>query len=559
MKKRLLALAMVGVLAFSMAACGGDDKKASQGSGKTIDGNELDADQHYNTYLATEPSTLDSIKGNDTYSQALLTNTMEPLTRLEEHDGKQERVGAGAEKWESNEDGTVWTFHLRDNKWSDGEPVTANDYAYGITQTLNPEAGSPNAFFITCIKNGAKVNNGEAPVEELGVKVVDEKTLEITLEHPVPYFMALTDTRAMYPVRQDLVEKHGEAYGAELDTLAACGPFKMTSWTHNSEIKLEKNENYWDNENVNLQTVNYQIISDENAVFNSFDSGSLDFCSVGSQEWMDRFDKKEGVERQDNISPSIRYDFFNTKDALFSNINIRRAVTLAVDREDMVKTIYQDAHYPAYSWVPSSVSTGELGEYRAQVDEPLKAYADEDPKALFLKGMEELGLGSDPSKVTIKYSLSATTQWAKNYGEYCQQMLQNALGCKIELDFNEWGTFQQKTNNGEFQMANMIWSIDYNDPMAMLEVLKTGANSIPTFWENETYDSLVNQAGKEMDEAKRVALYAEAEKVLFDEGCMICPLVNEGAHQFYYGYVKNLNTMPSTTSGLKYIYTSGRK
>lgn len=558
MKKRILSLVLAGAMALSLAACGGGGGGTSEKSGKVIDGNELDAEQYYNGYLFTEPSTLDSIKGNDNYSWSVLLNIMEPLTRLEEHDGKQERVGAGAESWEANEDGTVWTFKLRDNKWADGKAVTAADYAYGITQTLNPDAGSPNAFFITTIKNGVKVNNGELPVDELGVKVVDDKTLEITLENPTPYFMSLTDTRAMYPVRQDLVEQYGESYGAEPETVIGNGPFKIESWKHNSEIVLVKNEEYWDKDSVNLEKVTWQIINDENAIFNSFFSGSLDGCTTGTQEWMDKFDTMKNVERTDTVTPTLRYDFFNTKDEIFSNLNMRKAVTLAVNREDMATTIYQDTMYPAYSWVPQSVPTGEQGDYRDQVEEPLKAMMDEDPKELLLKGMEELGLGNDPSKLTIKYTLSATTQWARNYGEYCQQMLQNVLGVNVELDFNEWGTFQSKTNNGEYQMANMVWAIDYNDPMAMLEVLTSYANSIPTFWENAEYDALISEAAKEMDEAKRVELYAQAEKLLFEEGCIICPLVNEGSHSFRYSYVKNVNKMYTTTSGLKYVYISGR-
>ena len=215
-----MALALAGVMTFSMAACGGgsEDKKA-EGEQKTVNGDVLDAEQYFNTSMGSDPSTLDSVKGNDMYGNSILLNIMEPLTRLDEKDGENVRVGAGAESWESNEDGTVWTFKLRDNQWSDGEAVTAEDYAYGITRTLDPEAGSPNAYLITCIKNGVAVNNGEKPVSELGVKAVDDKTLEITLESPTPYFLSLTDTRAMFPLRKDIVEKYGETYGAEKDNI----------------------------------------------------------------------------------------------------------------------------------------------------------------------------------------------------------------------------------------------------------------------------------------------------------------------------------------------------
>ena len=490
MKKKIISALLTAVMVFSLTACGGgSDKKSADGT-------------YYNTYLDTDPTTMDPVKGNDTYSMGILRNIMEPLTRLEEDGDKQERKGAGAESWESNDDGTVWTFHLRDNKWSDGEPVTADDYVYGMKQTLDPEAGSPNAFYITCIKNGEAIYNGEKDVSELGVKAVDDKTLEITLEYSVPYFLSLTDTRAMYPVREDLVEKYGESYGANVESMVGCGPFKMTSWKRNSKIELEKNENYWDKDSVKL-------------------------------------------------------DFFNCQDKIFSNVNIRKAFTMAVNREDMCSVIYNDIHKPLYGWVPYSTSTGELGEYRNQVEEPLKSIT-EDPKELLLKGMQELGLGSDPSTLNITYTLSGTTEWTRTYAAYCQQMWEKILGVKVELDFNEWGTFQSKTNNGEFQIAMMTWTIDYDDPMAMMEVFAGGSNMVPVFWQNEQYDSLIAQARKEMDEKTRVDLYKQAENILLADDCVISPNVNECTHSYYYQYVKNYNKLASSTSGLKYVDTSAR-
>lgn len=547
MKKRILSALLAGVMIFSLTACGGGGDKDSDGG-----------EQYFNTYLNTDPSTMDPIKGNDTYSQNVLKNIMEPLTRLEEDGDEQVRKPAGAESWESNEDGTVWTFHLRDNKWSDGEEVTANDYAYGITQTLNPESGSPNAFYITCIKNGEAIYNGEKDISELGVKVVDDKTLEITLESPVPYFISLTDTRAMYPVRQDLVEKYGESYGADAESMVGCGPFKMVSWKRNSSMVLEKNENYWDADSVKLDKINYSIVTDETANFNSFDSGAYDTVGCANKDWIGRFSKKDNVEVIESPTPTIRYDFFNCQDELFGNANIRKAFAMAIDRENMCSVIYEDNHIPSYSWVPYSVSTGELGEYRSQVEEPLKSITD-DPKDLLLKGMQELGLGSDPSTLNVTYTLSATTEWTRNYASYCQQLWKDALGVEVELDFNEWGMFQEKTNNGEFQMGMMIWTIDYDDPMAMMEVFAGGSNMVPVFWQNEEYDSLIAQARTEMDEAARVELYKQAENILLADECVISPNINECTHSFYYDYVKNMSKKASTTSALKYVDTSERK
>lgn len=560
MKKRMLAALLAGLMVVSLVACGGsNDENASDGSKITVDGNHLDAEQYYNTYLSSDPTTLDSVKGNDTYSWSILLNIMEPLTRLDEEDGENVRVPAGAESWESNEDGTVWTFHLIDNTWSDGEPVTAADYVYGIQRTLDPEAGSVNSYLITCIKNGAAVNNGEMPVDQLGVRAVDDKTLEITLEQPTPYFLSLTDTRAMLPQRQDIVEQYGDTYGAEASNIVCNGPFKIDSWTHNSEIVVTQNENYWDADNVHLDKVTWQIIQEETTVFNSFDSGSLDTCSSGTPEWIERFSSKDGVESYEYENTTVRYHFYNTQDELFQNENIRKAFTYAIDREDVNTTIYFDIHKPSYSWVMGPVTTGENGFYREQVGEnPLQdILKGQDPKELLLKGMEELGLGDDPSTLNVTLSVGGTTQWLRTYGEYFQQKFKEVLGVNIELEQNEWGTFQSKTNSGDYQMGYMSWTIDYNDPISMLEIMKSDAGSIPTFWQNEEYDSLINQASKEMDESARTELYKQAEEILLEE-CPVCPVTNEVYHGFVYSYVKNVATTPFNTMGMKKVYTSGR-
>lgn len=559
--KKLLCWLLAVVMMFSFTACGGSDDKdsASSAGGQEVDGKTLDDEQYINAYLEADPSTLDHVKCTDNYGAGILTNIMEPLTRMDEEDGKNVRVAAGAKTWESNEDGSVWTFELNDNKWSDGEAVTAEDYVYGIKRTLDPESGSTNAYLITCIKNGAAVNSGEMSVDELGVKAIDDKTLEITLEQPTPAFLSLTDTRAIMPQRQDAVEEYGDTYGADAETVIGCGPFKLDTWTHNSEIVLVKNENYWDAEHVYLDKITFQIIDDETTRFNSFDNKSLDIVSTGTPEWMEKFAAKEDVNAVEYVSPSVRFHFFNTKDKLFKNENIRKAFTVAIDRADVSKTIYQGTMEPSYSWVPQGTSTGELGDFRAQAEEPLKAIVEgQDAKELLLKGMEELGLGDDPSTLTIKFTLGDTGQWIRNYGEYYQQTFKDILGVNIELDCNEWGTFQSKTNNGEYQMGYMVWTIDYNDPISMLEIMTSDAGMIPTFWSNAEYDKLIKEASVEMDESKRVELYKEAEKILFEEGCTLCPVVNEAVHSYRYNYINNLGTTAFNSMGYKGVFISGR-
>ena len=547
--KKLLSMVLCAMMALTLAGCGGSGGDSS-------------------TYTFSSELDIKNLDSSDADDGCSFTAMHAVIDGLMKTDKKGNIVNGVASSSEVSDDGLTHTYKIRkDAKWANGDPVTANDFVYAWHRIFQKKGQYYYMFcdgiasIVGAQEMSDKIDNEEditdADLDAMGVKAVDDKTLEITLEYSVPYFLSLTDTRAMYPVREDLVEKYGESYGANVESMVGCGPFKMTSWKRNSKIELEKNENYWDKDSVKLDKVNYQIVSDQTARFNSFDSGSLDYVACADKEWIGRFDKKDKVDVVEAPIPTVRYDFFNCQDKIFSNVNIRKAFTMAVNREDMCSVIYNDIHKPLYGWIPYSTSTGELGEYRDQVEEPLKSIT-EDPKELLLKGMQELGLGSDPSTLNITYTLSGTTEWTRTYAAYCQQMWEKILGVKVELDFNEWGTFQSKTNNGEFQIAMMTWSIDYDDPMAMMEVFAGGSNMVPVFWQNEQYDSLVAQARKEMDEKTRVDLYKQAENILLAEDCVVSPNVNECTHSYYYQYVKNYNKLASSTSGLKYVDTSAR-
>lgn len=544
--KRIFCLILALALTMGLSACGG-------GGGGTAS-----TSQTLLSSLNEEPATLDVSKCNDIVGDTVLINVMEPLIRVtQDESGANVLTPAGAESWSSNEDGSVWTFQLRqDAVWSDGQPVTADQYVYGIQRILDPQVGSPISFLLAgVVKNSTAVNNGEMDVSELGVAALDEYTLEITLEGPTPYFQALASSKAMYPVRQDVVEAQGDTYGAEAAGMVFNGPFTVTSWVHNSEIQLTKNENYWDKDNVALQSISFKIMGDENSRYNSFENGSLQIVNVGQPEWLERFDAKDNVTYTEYVTPSIRFHFYNTQDALFQNENIRKAFTLAIDRDDIVSTIYHGIMQPSYGWVPQGVSTGEISDYTEGATAPLEDLVAEglDPKELLLTGMEELGLGSDPAALDVTFSFGATTQWMRNYGEYLQQVFKEKLGVEIQLDFNEWGTFQSKINTGDYQVGYQVWSIDYNDPMAMLSLMTTTSGAIPTGWSNETYDSLVAQAGAEMDDATRVELYRQAEYILVHDACVVCPVVNETVNRYNYNYVENLPTsyFANLNGGLK--------
>lgn len=371
--------------------------------------------------------------------------------------------------------------------------------------------------------------------------------------------MSLTYQRVTLPQRQDIVEKFGDKYGSELDTLVYNGPFTLTKWVHNSELVLTKNENYWDNETVKLQNINLKIIQDENARYNSLANGSIDSTEANRPEWREKFMADENLRHLEIINPTTFFVFFNTQDEVFGNANIRRAFSAAISREEIANVIFNGVNVPAQGWVPPSMSIGDQ-EYRSIVEEPIQTLINEnpDPKALLVKGLEELGLDTNPANLTIKISLGGTDQWFRTYGEYLQQMYNKNLGINVEIETLDWPVFSAAAEKGDFQVGYMAWGADFNDPISMLSLLKSDAGAIATGWANERYDELINLAAKEMDQEKRLEYFKEAEKILLYDEAALAPVVYPRSNVFRYKYVHNLGVTPFGTQGYKYAYTQGR-
>lgn len=548
----LVALAMV----FSAAVgCTPTDKGGDKA--------ELDAEQYINTYITADPTTLDPSLRSDTYSSSINTNVLEGLIRMEERDGEYFLNRGDAESWEPNEDGTVWTFKLGDNKWEDGEPVTAEQYVYSLRRSSLPETGSPNSSFLAPIVNFDAINKGKMDVSELGVKALDEKTLEISLTEPVPSFLNMIDGTVYFPQRQDKIEEWGDKYGSEAEYTICNGPFKVESWTHNSSIVLVKNDQYWDAENVKLDKVNYAIMPDETTYYTAFESGDLDFVSTGKTEWLEKFEARDDTNFNSYTSATITYAFFNTKDALFKNANVRKAFMLAIDREDINEICFSGLRVPTYGWVVPTISVGDTN-FRDAAGDPIKDMLaeleanGETSKDLLLKGMEELGLGDDPSTLKVSFNLAGVDDWFRTLGEYLQQVYKTELGVELSIDFAEWGIFYDNVTKGTYQMGFMGWGAYYNDPYDVLSLFKSEYDQIKTGWANAEYDELIEKASVEMDAAKRLDYYKQAESILLKDEAVASPLATSRVNQFVRDYVHGYATLGFSNMGFKNAYTTGR-
>ena len=564
--KRTLALVLAMIMMLGMfAGCSKTETEttttaAAEGETTTAaEGEELDAEQYYNTYIGAEPTTLDISRSSDTYGGTILTAISEPLTRLADVDGEYKVIPAAAKEWSVSDDGLVWTFKLNENKWRDGSAVTANDFVYAYRRLADPDTAAPLSYMFECIKGYKAVQSGEAEPDTIGVKAVDDLTLEITLEAPTPHFMSLTSLRFAAPLNQAAVEEHGEAYGSELDKLECNGPFYIESWTHQSEIVLKKNPNYWNADEVKLETVTYRIIGDENTAYNEFEIGGIDYVSTGKKEWVDRFDQKEGTYRVTYPLATESFIFFNQNDELFSNANIRKAFSIGLDRADINEVVFTGLRVPATGWVASAIAVGETN-YREQAGDMIAELSKQgEAKELLLKGMEELGLGSDPATLDITFSLGGTDQWYRTMGEYLQQAYKESLGVNLKIQTNEWAVFSDNAEAGNYQLGFMSWGAFYNDPIDVLNVFKSTSGSVNTGWVSEEYDSLLDKASVEMDEAARTELYIQAEKILVVDDCVIAPVADSTGNYFYYDYVKGFSTLAMSNTGVMTGFTSGRE
>ncbi|WP_138205196.1 peptide ABC transporter substrate-binding protein [Haloimpatiens lingqiaonensis] len=560
--KKLLALVLGSTVLLSSAIAGCGEKKTTDNSKDSASAEKMDKDQYLNFNLGAEPKSLDLAKSNDVYSSQILGEVYEGLTRVEQDkDGKDVIKPAGAKEWKHNEDGTVWTFTLRDYNWSDGKPVTAKDFEYSIKRVLAPETGSNYAFLLSPIKGADEYNAGKGSADQLGVKAVDDKTLEFTLKQPCPYFLDLTYFKLFLPQREDIVKKHGDKYGTEANTLEVyCGPFKITNWTHQNQIVMEKNDKYWDKDKVKLSKVNWKIIKDQTAAYNSLYNGDIDSMGVSKQEWIKKFDSTGKFINIQGYLPTTGYTFFNQKDKLFSNAKVRKAFSLGITRDDMANVIFNGRNAPAYSWCPPSVQLNGKDFRETVKAEPIKKLAEEnsDAKALLSEGLKEAGLDPDPSKLTVTMLFAGTDQWYRTYAEYQQQMYKKTLGVNLKAEYVEWPIFQKRTDEMQYQVAGMAWTGDYNDPNTFFDMWMTGAGIVPTGWSNKKYDDLVKKAMSSLDEKERFEAYKEAENVLLYEDAAVAPTTFSKRNTYRRKYVKDLMTPLFGVTECKYAYTSGR-
>lgn len=530
MRKKLLStLAMLMVCSMSLTACS-SSKSASANTQASTDASEsgsselgftLAADQTLRFNLGADPLTLDPQLNSATDGSNVINNTFEGLMR--EVDG--EIVPAAAESYIVSEDGLVYTFTLRDAKWSDGQPVTAFDFEFAWKRGANPATASEYMYIFESanILNASEIGKGKMSIDELGIKALDEKTLEVTLSAPTDYFLQLCAFTTMMPVRAEMVDDEGVWAKAPAKAISN-GPFKLSEYKMGDQIVLVKNENYWNAENITLEKIICYMIADASTAHTKYTAGDLD---INEHIPTDEMPKLIAEDPTFYVLPKIGtyYYAFNMNNEALQDVRIRKALNLAINREQIVNDVTRSGQIVAAGFMPEGITDAEGNSFTETAgDYGIPAKGDvEAAKALLAEAGYPDGAGLP--EIEILYN---TSESHKKIAEALQEMWKQNLGINVKLTNQEWAVFQETTNQNKFDsLARRGWIGDYNDPQTMLEIFETNNGQNIGRYSSEAFDAEM-RASKTTTATERMEHLYKAHDILMED-MPIMPI-------YYYSY-----------------------
>ncbi|GAX89490.1 peptide ABC transporter substrate-binding protein [Effusibacillus lacus] len=510
-KKWLAAAVALTMVGGTVVGC------SSNNQGQSGGGTKGSAKQEVTLNYRAEPGALDVSKSTQVAVFTTMGMMHEGLYRIDK-DGKAQPALA-KELPQISADGKTYTIKLRDNvTWADGVPVKAQDFVYSYQRTLDPNTKALYSFMVAWIKGGSALMKAKTPEEiekakkELGVKALDDKTLEITLETPKAFFTEQLAFLTFFPQREDIVKKYGDKYGADANTVIGAGPFILEKWDHDQQLVFVKNDKYWDKDNVKLQKITINIVKDQNTGLNLFQTGAADLQNI-SGENIKLWEGKPEYLVQPELS--VWYIKFQEKTVpAFKNKKIRQALAISIDNKAYIETVTGKGPVPATGFVTTGTSDGNGGEFRKTAGDLMPKFDPAKAKQLLQEGLQELGLKEFPKGLKIqgddhgvgpKALEFLVAQWKQNLGI---EVLAEPLPHKLRVD-NE--------NNHKYQISLSGWGADYNDPMTFLDMWIKGGEFNDVDWEHDQYTELIKKAEVETDRAKRSQLMVQAEKILMEE------------------------------------------
>lgn len=530
-KNSAIALLLAVVVVFSVTTVGFADARS------------LDVKQELNINLYQEPYNLDFQLTSSSGDIQIYNWIMEGLTRCT--DGGKVKPGI-AKSWEVSKDGKTWTFHLRDASWTDGKKVTAMDFAYGWLRALEPDMASDYAYILYDIVGAEEFNTGKGPASNVGIRAIDDKTLEVRLKNPVSYFDYLVSMPTCAPCREDLVDKYGEDYNTEAAYFVTDGPFTLQVWLHGIAMVFAKNPSYWDAGSIKLQRINGYMVYDDTSELNMYKEGELDLTVALSGQQPKELDKSE---IKSYIDGSVWYLNYNCKDSIMKNKNIRKALTLAIDRSSFLKEIGKPEWKPALALVqPEVIFDADGKTFREKKPSFFKDNDVKTAKTLLAQGMKELKL----KKLPVLKLLTNDTSSTMYYGEVLQDMWKKSLGIDVQLEPVSSAERIQRQHEHDFQISLAGWGPDYPDAMTDLDLFVTGGGNNDSAYSNPKYDALIKAAKAEVDKKKRSELLHSAEQLLMDD-MPIGPLYYRYRNYAIHDYVKGL-TRNAIGADIDFVY-----
>lgn len=509
--KKLITLLLVLCLIFSFTAC----KKTSS------------EQLNLNVCLSSEPETIDPALNSTVDAAVMINHMFEGLMKYKD-DGKGNATltEGQAKSYSVSSDGKVYTFTLRDDaKWSDGKAVTAADFVYSWQRLINPETMANYGYILEPVQNAMAIMYGEKASSELGVKAIDEKTFQVTLEEPCSYFLDICAFPSTFPIRGDIIEANGDQWTFNASTYIGNGPYKMADWKHNSYIQLTKNENYYDYTKLGPASIKFTLMDDSNAMLAAYNSGELNFIQsvpVGEIKTLLN-DKKLTLAK----SLSTYAILFNNASAPFDNAKVRDAFLLTIDRNYITDTVLGTEQTPASAFVPYGIfdTKGTKGKDFRTVGGDYYSVAAADYKSNCDKAralLKDAGYEGGKGFPVVEYMYVSSSE-NKAIAEALQNMWQTELGVTVKLVNQEGSVYGEALYTGAYQIAPFYWAPDYNDPISFLDIWVTdGMNNVAAY-SNTAYDSLIQQVKDSSKTSQRMSLMHQAEKILIDDA-VIAPV-----------------------------------
>lgn len=488
-----------------------------------------------------EPGTLDPHLVYANWEDNIVGDMLLGLTT---QNAKGEPIPGAAESWETSPDGLTWTFHLREHQWSDGQPVTSDDFLFAWRRILDPKTASAYAYYLHLIKNGEAVNTGKMPGTELGVTAPDDKTLVVTLEHPAPYLVEYMTHVSTFPVPRHVVEAKGAAW-ARAGSYVGNGAYTLVEWIPNDHVTLEKNPRFYDAANVKVDRVVFYPTMDYTAALRRLRAGELDTQARLPPREIDYL--RANMADVLRLTPQLTTEFLavNQTKKPFDDKRVREALTLAIDREALTEKIRKMDEPPAYSFVPPGIAN-----YPGVAGFPFKSMPQADHVKRAQDLMRQAGYGPN-NRLKATYDIRSSAPDALRDPAAIQAMWR-AIYVDADIRQNDTQVFYAKIREGDFEIGQAGWGADFNDPTNFLDLLRKGNASNFGRYENPKFDALLDQANQEVDITKRGQLLAQAEQLALDDYALIPTLfwVTGGLVR---PYVKNWEANPTDTHRTRWV------